>query len=375
MTSIIYVGMDVHTSNFTLCSYRIDPHHIGNDTVFAVAQMEPDYKNIIKYLEQVKKNYAEEITFQCGYEAGNLGYTLYHQLTDHGIDCVILAPSTMPQTNRREIKTDKRDAEKIARCLAYHSYHAVYIPTAEDHAVKEYIRMRDAEQDTLKRLKQQIIAFCTRNGKQFTEGRSYWSLKHLAWLKKQDFGNPILQEAFQEYLTLYNQASDKVKLFDQRIEELAHQARYEENVKRLSCLIGIKTHTALATIVETGDFSRFQTARQYSAYLGLVPGENSSGKSIQRTGITKAGNSHIRRLLIEAAQCHSRGAIGAKSKRLLARQAGNDSKVIAYADKANERLKRRFYKIMFRSKHNIAVAAVAREMACFIWGMMTDNIA
>ena len=370
MTSIIYVGMDVHTTNYTLCCYRAN-----DDDVFAVATMEPQLKNILKYLERVKQNYGEGITFQCGYEAGCLGYTLYHQLTAQGIDCVILAPSTMPQANKREIKTDKRDAKKVAQCLAYRTYKAVYVPTEEDNAVKEYIRMRDDEKQTLKRIKQRIISFCIRHGKQFTEARTYWTLKHLAWLKRQDFGNAILQETFQEYLTLYHQASDKVELFDKRIEEFAQQERYQEKVKKLSCLVGVKTHTALASIVETGDFARFPTARDYAGYLGLVPGEESSGQSIRRTSITKAGNSHIRRLLIEAAQSYGRGRLGDKSKALKTRQAGNDPQVIAYADKANERMKRKFCRIADRSKRNIAVVAVAREMACFIWGMMTDNVA
>jgi transposase len=132
---------------------------------------------------------------------------------------------------------------------------------------------------------------------------------------------------------------------------------------------------ALATIVEIGDFARFPTAQHYASYLGLVPGEDSSGDSVQRTGITKAGNTHVRKLMVEAAQCYSRGAIGAKGKALKGRQAGKDPKVVAYADRANERLKRKCYRIMFKSKRNIAVTAVARELACFTWGMMTGNIA
>ena len=369
MKSILYVGMDVHKSNYTLCSYSIE-----KDEIFAEMQLEPDYGSVLKYLDRIRQNYDDNCEFLCGYEAGSLGYTLYHQLTDHGVKCVILAPSTMPRTNKREIKTDKRDAIKIAKCLAYRTYSAVHIPTEEDNAVKEYIRMRDDEKATLKRIKQRILSFCTRHGKQFTEGRNYWTLKHRAWLKLQVFGNQILQETFQEYLTLYNQACDKVELFDKRIEELAHLEKYEARVHKLSCLIGIKEHTALAAIVETGDFKRFKEARQFAAYLGLVPGESSSGESRQKTGITKAGNSHIRKLLIEAAQCYGRGSVGAKSKDLIKRQSGNDPKVIAYADKANERLRRKFYRIMFRSKRNIAAAAVARELACFIWGLMTDNI-
>jgi transposase len=235
--------------------------------------------------------------------------------------------------------------------------------------------MRNDVKDTLKKIKQQTLAFCTRHGKRFTEGRSYWTQKHLNWLKKLEFSDSILQEAFNEYLTLYHQAVDKIDIFDKRINEFACSERYEDKVKRLTCFIGIKNHTALATIVETGDFARFPTAQHYASYLGLVPGEDSSGGSIQRTGITKAGNSHVRKLMVESAQCYNRGGIGAKSKALRARQAGNEPRVIAYADRANERLKRKCYRIMFNSKRNIAVTAVARELACFVWGMMTDNTA
>jgi transposase len=235
--------------------------------------------------------------------------------------------------------------------------------------------MRNDAKDTLKRIKQQLLAYCTRHGKRFTEGRSNWTKKHLEWLRNQDFGNVILNETLQEYLTLYHQAVNKVEVFDKRIEEFARTSRYEEKVRKLSCFIGIKTHTALTAIVETGDFSRFPTAQHYASYLGLVPGEDSSGDSVRRTGITKAGNTHVRKLLIESAHCYNRGAVGAKSKALSDRQSGNDPKVVAYADKANERLKRKFYRIQFRSKRNIAITAVARELACFIWGMMTDNIA
>ena len=370
MTSIIYVGMDVHTTNYTLCCYSTI-----TEEIFATTTMDPDYRNIIKYLEQLDKDLGGDCRFICGYEAGCLGYSLYNQLTAHGVECEILAPSTMAVTRKKGIKTDKRDARNIARCLAYKTYSPVYVPTVEDNAVKEYIRMRNDAKDALKRVKQQLLSFCTRHGKRFTEGRSYWTKRHLAWLKKLDFSNAVLQETLQEYLALYHQMTDKVELFDKRIEELARTERYEEKVKKLSCFIGIRTHTALATIVETGDFARFPTAQQYASYLGLVPGEDSSGESIKRGSITKAGNSHLRALLVESAHCYNRGAVGVKSKSLKNRQAGNDPKVIDYADKANERLKRKYYRIMFHSKRNIAVIAVARELACFVWGMMTDRIA
>ena len=371
MTSIIYVGMDVHTTNYTLCCYSV-----ATDMVFATATMDPQYTNIVKYLDRVNMELGGDCHFKCGYEAGSLGYSLYHQLAGQGISCVILAPSTMATTRKKKgIKTDKRDASNIAKCLAYNTYSPVHVPTDEDNAVKEYIRMRNDAKDTLKRYKQQLLAFCTRNGKRFTEGRSNWTQKHLAWLAKLDLGNAILNETLQEYLTLYRQAADKVGLLDKRIAEMARTEVYAERVEKLSCFIGIKEHMALATIVEIGDFARFPTAQHYASYLGLVPGEDSSGDSVQRTGITKAGNTHVRKLMVEAAQCYSRGAIGAKGKALKGRQAGKDPKVVAYADRANERLKRKCYRIMFKSKRNIAVTAVARELACFTWGMMTGNIA
>ena len=235
--------------------------------------------------------------------------------------------------------------------------------------------MRNDAKDTLKRIKQQIISFYTRHGKQFTDGRNNWTQKHLAWLKNLEFNSAMLQETHREYLILYYQMAEKVECYDKRIVELARSERYDEKVKKLMCFIGIKEHTALATIVETGDFIRFPTAPQYAAYLGLVPGEDSSGNTVRRTGITKAGNSNVRKLLVETAQSYSRGRIGDKPKALKERQSGNNPAVIAYADRANERLKRKCYKLMFNTKRNIAVTAVARELACFIWGMMTDNTA
>lgn len=279
----------------------------------------------------------------------------------------------MTSTEKKGIKTDKRDARNISKCLAYNLYSSVYVPTETDNAIKEYIRMRDSEKLTLKRVKQQLLAFCTRMGKKF-DGASYWTQKHLRWLNTLKFDNPILQETFDEYYTLYQQAETKVALFDKRIEELALMDEYRENVKKLCCFIGIATHTALSLIVEVGDFSRFIKAQNFASFLGLVPGEHSSGESQKRTGITKAGNSHLRRLLVEAAQGYTHGKVGYKSKVLRARQSGNEAKVIAYADRANERLKSRFYKLSFHSKRNIAVTAVARELACFVWGMMTGNL-
>ena len=368
MNSIIYVGMDVHTTNYTLCCFSPD-----KDRVFAVAQVEPDYLNILKYLKRVEKNIGKPCQFLCGYEAGCLGYSLYHQLTESNVECVILAPTTM-MSSAKQIKTDRRDAEKIAKCLAFNTYKPVYIPTEEDNAVKEYIRMRDDAKSAAKRYKQQILSFCVRHGKCF-EGKGHWTNKHRAWLTSLDFGNTLLQETFQEYLRLLDQTLESLERFENKINELANSERYAERTRRLNCFLGIANVIALAVLAEVGDFNRFSSASQFASYLGLVPGEYSSGDKRCRSGITKAGNSHIRKLLTEAAQCYSRGKTGAKSVTLKRKQAGNSPDIIAYADRANDRLRKKFRKTASHSNRNIAATAVARELACFIWGMMTDHTA
>ena len=367
MTSITYIGMDVHTTNYTLCAFTME----GKKT-FGRTTINPDIKELVKYLETLNKQQGGMAEFECGYEAGCLGYTLYHELTARGYKCVILAPTTMPSTPK-EIKTDKRDALKIAKCLAYGTYSPVHVPTDQDNAIKEYIRMRDDVQTMLKQTKQQINALCLRHGKIF-EGRSRWTPKHMQWLRSIKFGNAIVQETFSEYLTTLTQFTDKIERLDKRIEEFARQEEYNEKVNKLVCFKGIRVHTALSVIVETSDFQRFPTAQQYSAFLGLVPGEHSSSDSCHRLPITKAGNSHLRRLLIEAANSYSRARVGRKSADLKQRQQGNSPEVIAYADKANDRLRRKYVRISTRSKASIAKAAVARELACFVWGMMNDKI-
>ena len=369
-TTTVYVGMDVHKESFSLCCFTVDkekpefPH-----------KTQADYKHVLKYLEFVRTHYGDDTRFICGYEAGCLGFTLYHQLTDHNVNCIILAPSTMSKKTGR-IKTDKRDAEQIARCMAIHDYSSVHVPTDEDEQVRDFIRMRDDHKLALKKTKQQILAFCLRHNYRFTETNHHWTAAHLRWLRSLE-PEGLYREILSEYLITYDYLTDKVERLDKRIAELAGRDRYKEDVSKLSCFLGITTHTALSVIVETGDFRRFSNARQYAAYLGLVPGEHSSGDDKNRLGITKAGNRHLRMLLIESAQCYGRGNIGYKSKALKARQEGNDPKVIAYADRASERLRRRYYKLVLSKgkRANVAKAAVARELACFIWGMMTGDVA
>ena len=371
MKSIIYLGMDVHTTNYTLCCYTLE-----DDRMCHLQQIAPDYRLILKYMDQVRRLYNNDVEFLCGYEAGCLGYSLYHQLTAHQVRCVILAPTTMGAVlGVRKVKTDKRDAMLIAKCLAFHTYHPVHIPTPEEEQVKEFIRMRDDHKLALKRIKQQISAFCLRHGFHYTATKSKWTQAHWKWLKSLK-PDGLHQETLNEYLLTCSSLSDKLERLDRRIEELAAQEPFQERVRQLTCLVGVKTHTALSIIVEVGDFNRFPTAGKFASFLGLTPGEASSSDRQNRFGITKAGNTHVRRLLVEAAQSYARGQTGRKSKDLKARQAGNKEQVIAYADKGSERLRRRFRQLLYKGKqHNVIKTAIARELSCFIWGMMTDRIA
>ena len=225
--------------------------------------------------------------------------------------------------------------------------------------------MRDDHKLALKKVKQQILSFCLRHNYRFTETSRNWTLAHIKWLKALK-PEGLYAETLKEYLLTYDNLTDKLERFDRRIEELAADEAYQENVRKLSCFIGVKTVTALAVLTEVGDFRRFATAQHFASYIGLTPGED-----------TKAGNRHVRTLLVEAAQGYGRGQIGYKSKSLKNRQYGNLPEVIAYADKANERLRRRYYHMVLKNgkKVNVAKTAVARELACFMWGMITGNVA
>ena len=366
----VYVGMDVHKESFTLCSCKYEDEKASH-----YQRTPASYKNVLRYLAFLRTIYGEDTRFVCGYEAGCLGYSLYHQLENFNVECVILAPTTMlEQRSKRRIKTDKRDAEIIARSLAQHNYSPVHIPTETDNQTKEFIRMRDDHKAELKKIKQQILSFCLRQGYQY-DGSGNWTAKHVKWLRSLKPAG-LYKEILDEYLLTYTILTDKLNRLDQRIEELASKEEYTESVSKLTCFLGIKTHTALSVIVEVGDFQRFVSARKFAGYLGLVPGQHSSGDDRNGLGITKAGNTHVRRLLVESAQSYTRGKIGYKSRVLRSRQAGNSPQVINYADRANERLRRRYYKMVLKDgkKYNIAKTAIARELACFIWGMMTDNI-
>ena len=273
------------------------------------------------------------------------------------------------------VKTDKRDAVMIAKNMAYNQAERVYVLDIEDEGVKEYIRMRDDHKSDFKKTKQRIQALLRKQGIT-NHDNTPWTIAYMDWLKKVEFENKDLKDVLDEYLTTYYYLEAKIKRFDNHIEEISTRDRYKESSYNLQCFLGIKTHIALSFLVEVGDFKRFKKACNFSSFIGLVPSENSSGDKCHRGSITRCGNKHLRKLITEAAQCYGRGSTGYKSKELQRRQNRCSKQVIAYADKANERLRRRFYHLILHRemKHNVAKCAIARELCCFIWGMMTGNI-
>lgn len=374
MNRIVYIGMDVHTSNYTLCS--LDPGYgVKKDNYFAEVQFTNNFvTNVVNYVSNLKKK-MKDCEFVCGYEAGCLGYSTYKDLTKAGIKCVIMAPSTMAvQKGGKKVKNDRRDARVIAQCLAYQTYKEVYVLSEHDEAVRGYLRMRDSHKKELKRIKQQIIAFCTGHGL-FSPTKSNWTVAHLKWLKGLKFNDPVEQEIINEYLSSYTYLCDKIKAMDVRIEVLASEKQYCENVKKLRCIKGIETNVALTLLAEIGDFNRFSKPTDFAAYLGLIPGEQSSGDKVRGTGITKAGNSTLRQKLTEAAKGYWRGRIGMKSATFKKLEKELPKEVTEYALKANTRLQRKFFNMTHvKGKNmNVAASACAREMACFVWGLITNH--
>jgi transposase len=367
--------MDVHKDTYSLCSFNYKDNYM-----FAETTIKSETAQVCKYIKSIENHFVnEEILIVCGYEAGPTGFTLCRDLQKKNISCVVMAPSSLPKSpDEKKRKTDKIDARNLSLHLAHHTYKAVNVLTPEMETIKELTRTRASALKAKKRAKQNFLSFLLRKGMVYPYGgrAKYWTQKFYSWLKTLEFTNALDRYSFEEYLTEVNHQMSRVSRLDEKIAEIAEDPLIKNDVKKLCCFSGISTLTAVSLVSEIGDFNRFKKASYFSSYLGLCPGVHSSGLSNQTLGITKAGNKNLRRLLIEAAQAMSHSQkCGKKSLRILARQKGMNPLVVAYADRATERIKKRRNSMIFRGVNtNIATTAAAREMACFIWGMMTNNI-
>ncbi len=372
------LGIDAHIDLLSLCA--ILPAVDNKDLVLARKDIPNNAKMVKQFISDVCSalELPEEMCMiRSGYESGALGYSLHRELVKEGVHNMILAVTTMKtEQGGKRIKTDKRDAFAIAQCIAHNGCNFVAVPEPIDESNRDFIRMRESHVDQVKVVKQQIGAFISRRGEHYP--KAYWTAGHRKWLRelfnKEENADDRL--ILDEYLSTLSYLEDKVSRFDQRIVEIARSERYWPGVHRLICLKGIDEIAAVKILVEIFDFTRFPTASAFANFLGLVPGEHSSNKTVRRLGITKTGNARIRTTLIQAAQAMSKSRKGYKSKALLKRQEGIDSKYVEYADRANERLVGIYWtRHVYGDKNaNVVKTSMARELACFIWGLMTDHL-
>lgn len=304
------------------------------------------------------------------YEAGPCGYQIYRHLTAQGLDCAVVAPSKVPKPSGREIKNDRRDALMLARLHRAGELSAVYVPRAEDEAIRDLTRAREDAKSDEKKSKQRLLSFLLRSGIRYTGG-SPWSKAHMRWLSDIKMPHRGQQVALQEYIGAVDQCRQRVQRLTEQIQQLLPEWQLSPIVQALQSMRGVSTIVAATTVAEVGDLKRFDTPAALMSYLGLVPSEHSSGQKIKRGSITKAGNGHVRRVLTEAAWSYRLPA--RVSRALLKRQEGLPESVCAIAWKAQLRLCSRYRRLWNKGKpKQVVVTAIARELCGFLWAIANE---
>jgi transposase len=304
---------------------------------------------------------------RVAYEAGPTGYGLARACSDVGIACTVAAPSKIPRASGDRVKTDRRDAERLARLLRLGELVAVRVPEPHEEAARDLVRAREDARGELMRARHRLSKLLLRHGLVYDS--SAWTGAHDAWLRRQQFASRPLAFAFDESYAAVLQAKTRRDALDRAIVELAAEPPFAETVGRLVCLRGVATLTALALTVELGDWSRFRP-QSLGPFLGLTPSEDSTGERRRLGAITKTGNTHARRLLVEAAW-HQRRPLR-PSATLERRRQGQPAPVRARADQSGRRLHQRWQALEQRGKRRTVVAvAVARELAGHCWALAT----
>lgn len=351
----IFVGMDVHKRTIALCVYSAIAGVILDEREFP-----HDVPRILNYLQKVQNRHGELRT--C-YEASSCGFGLQRALHAQGILCEVIAPSSIPSCPGERVKTDRRDARKLATLYAAGLLTPVCVPDESLEAVRSLVRCRASLVDTRTRIKQQILAFLQTRGFQYS-GKTSWTKAFLVWLDGLSF-TEVDQSTIQTYLHQLTYLDQEVSRLENELAQVAEQKRYRMPVRVLMAFRGMGLVTSLTMVSELGDIHRFAHPRQVMAYLGLVPSEHSSGNRTQRGGITKTGNRHVRKAIISAAWKY---AVPPRcSKALREHQEGLPANLIAFAWKAQHRLYKRFYRLSQTKSRCVANTAVARELAGFLW--------
>jgi transposase len=365
---ITFVGMDAHKKAINVAMLLPGK---SEPVEWEVANEPAAVRRLAKKLERE----ASGGEVRCCYEAGPCGYTLQRQLeAAAGVVCEVIAPSLIPVKPGERIKTNRRDALKLARQLRADELTAVHPPTPADEAVRDLCRCREDARKDLLRAQDRLEGFLLRRGYIYSQTRRRWGQPYRGWLNSLTFEHAADQVTFADYRAAVDQVEQRLQSLNQQLATVAEQEPYRTPVGWLRCFRGIDTLTAMIVVAELHDFRRFLTARALMAYLGLVPSEHSTGEREHRGMITRAGNAHVRRLLIEAAwHYRHRPHVGPIMRQ---RRAGQPSPIIALADRAQNRLCQRYRALVQRGKPtHKAVVAVARELVGFVWAALHPAIA
>lgn len=355
-----YVGLDVSKDTIAVAIAEA-----GRERARYWGTIQNEPAAVRKLIRQLGKKEELEV---C-YEAGPTGYGLYRLLKDMGVSCVVVAPSLIPARPGERVKTDRRDALRLAELHRAGELTGVYVPTAEDEALRDLVRARDDVREDVHRAKQRLIKFLLRHGIRKPEHlKNRWTKRYRAWLGTLKFELAAQETTFREYLHAIYEAEERVRRIETSLLEVASEGAHAKVVEALQGLKGVAFLTAVCLVAEIGRFHRFRNPRQLMAYLGLVPREYSSGQTVRRGKMTKAGNGHARRLMVEAAWSyrHQPGVKGALAKRL----EGMDADIQMISWKAQTRLYGKYRRLVARGKQkNVAIAAVAREFVGFVWAV------
>lgn len=355
-----FLGLDVHAE--TIAVALAEP---GRGEVRSLGIIPNELGSIRRLIQKLgKKN------LRACYEAGPTGFALYWQLAELGVECEVIAPTLVPKKAGDRIKTDRRDAAKLARCFRAGDLTSVWVPDQAHEALRDLVRAREAAKYDQHRAKQRLSKFLLRTAKKPPSGCSAWSMKYVEWIRTLRYEH-VAQEATRiDYLAEVDHAGERIRRLEQAIDEAVKQAAPAVGavIEGLQALRGVGKLSATTLAVEIGSFSRFETAKQLMAYCGVVPSEHSSGNTRRQGAITKTGNAHVRRVLFESAWCcRHRPNLSAKLKE---RQRGLSATTNEIALKAQHRLHRRYVALSARGKPSPKVlGAVGRELLGFIWAV------
>lgn len=360
MASIVYGGLDVHRDTIVVCL-------IDSGTGRVVEETLPNERSCL--LGAVRR-WGKLGMLQLCYEASGAGFVVQRWLAAAGVFCEVIAPSKVWRAPGERIKTDRRDACKLAQQYAAGLLTVVRVPSEEEEQVRRLLRLREELTRDATRLKNRIVKQLALLGIRYRAGKN-WTQRHRRWLQGLEL-SPLDALVLRLHLEALGQLEWQQQEVDEQIATIAQSPPYREGVQRLMSLRGIGVYSAMVLLSEIGDIRRFGSARQLMSYFGLVPGERSSGDRRRARGITKTGNTHARWVLGQAAwnQRHRPG-----SQRLRKHWRSQPAEVVVIARRAEQRLHRKFWQIACRKEPTIAATAVAREMAGFVWALLSLEIA